>query len=127
MSYRQSATSLDLIFTSFNGAVQALERETGHERWQQPGPSFNRPVLCTDGVRLYAFNTGTLSALDAGTGTPLWRVVVPIDIDASEPRLELVRDTILLAHNGILFAYATQDGSLRWKRRAANFTFASDR
>lgn len=121
MSYRESAPPLDLVFTFYFGMVRAIDLQSGQVRWQWPSPTVNSPVLCARDGRLFHLSAGVLTALDAASGTPMWSVIVPLDLNSRPPRLDVVRDAVLIAHEGVLHAYAALDGASRWRVSTTQF------
>jgi len=67
------AARMDMVFIGIKGAVLALDRATGVERWRTgiKGSDFVN-VVVQDGD-LYAATKGELCRLDPATGTILWQ------------------------------------------------------
>jgi outer membrane protein assembly factor BamB len=62
----------DLVFVGIRGALVALDRTTGTERWRTRLKG-QQPILFTlDGPGLYATANGEAFCLDAATGAVLW-------------------------------------------------------
>lgn len=121
MPFRSSASPLDLVFTTFNGTVRALDPHSGQERWRFAPPSVRvNPALLRDQELLFLYGDGLIVALEVSTGTERWRVTPPLERVLS-PRLELVEQVLLVGSGHELFAYAKLDGALLWQTRCASW------
>ncbi len=125
MSYRDNALPLELVFTTFNGQVTALDLDTGRVLWQHLMPTAANPELQAGEDCLFLFSgAGVLTSLDAASGQVLWSVQLPIDIptDGSmrAARVVVRRSTVLVMVSGTVYAYAVEAGTLRWQARATN-------
>ena len=63
----------DTIYIGMKGAVMALERNTGKERWRTHLKSSHFVVVVLDGDLLIAHTKGELFGVDAKTGEILWK------------------------------------------------------
>lgn len=63
----------DFVYVGIAGAVVALDRTTGGERWRTRLKRTQPVILMSDGDRLYATTLGTAFCLDPATGTVLWQ------------------------------------------------------
>ncbi|MEO8798114.1 MAG: PQQ-binding-like beta-propeller repeat protein [Polyangiaceae bacterium] len=122
MSYRDNALPLELVFTTFNGQVTALDLDTGRVCWQHVMPTAANPALEAGEERLFLFSTaGVLTSLDAASGQIMWSAQLPIDIPTDgAARVVVRRSTVLVMISGTVYAYAVENGSLRWQARATN-------
>jgi outer membrane protein assembly factor BamB len=90
----------------------ALYRETGIVAWIRPYPTAAPLVL--GGSSLFFVGDGAISALDAASGSHLWKA--PVDAPLSAP---LVSDSgwlFALTQAGDLLAFRAADGTLIWKQ-----------
>lgn len=114
--YREPAeTDRDLLITAFHGRVLALERATGHVRWEV--------VLAQGGhVDLHVGHTTVLTAtaqnlvfLDYATGAVRRVIELTTDSVARRPVVLVDGERLFVGYAGELRCY-TQDGELVWTR-----------
>jgi outer membrane protein assembly factor BamB len=106
----------DMVYVTSKGfsgsAAEALDAETGAQRWIAPIGEFSAtaPAL-VDGVLLVGSDTGELVGLDAATGVESWRVTVPNKVD-----IDLNQESPPLVGNGWVFVTDDDGGvvGLQW-------------
>lgn len=122
MPYRAASVPLDLVITSFNGRLRALDTRTGKARWDYaPSSVLANPEICTDATRIYLFLEGTLTALALIDGQKLWSVSLGIDSAPRATRIEAHGDVVLVSVQGQLYACSTETGAVQWQARAASW------
>ncbi|MEA3253216.1 MAG: outer membrane protein assembly factor BamB [Pseudomonadota bacterium] len=126
-----------LVVQSVDGAVTALDRASGEERWTYTS---NEPALTLRGtgtprvinqVSFAGFANGRLVTLDNRSGQPLWdmRVAVPsgrtevdrlVDLDG-QPLLTRDGRLYVTSYNGRLLALEATSGEIIWERDASSY------
>lgn len=67
----------DVVFVGIKGAVLALDRGTGTERWSTSLKGSDYVGLVAEGGQIYATSKGRVYCLDGYTGTILWENGLP--------------------------------------------------
>ncbi len=94
------------------GSDYAFNASTGKEVWTySAGWSYSSPAV--DNGIYYARSSGYITALNASTGSLIWRSTLWGNGDGSPI---IVDDTIYLAESGLVYALNAQDGSLKWSK-----------
>ncbi|MCC5881981.1 MAG: outer membrane protein assembly factor BamB [Halomonas sp.] len=121
-----------LVVQSVDGAVTALDRRTGQERWVH---TTNEPSLTLRGtgtpsvidqVTFAGFANGRLATLDNRSGQPLWerRIAVPRGRSEIDRMVDLGGQPVLTpdgrlfvsSYNGRLVALDATSGEMLWER-----------
>jgi outer membrane protein assembly factor BamB len=126
-----------LVVQSVDGAVTALDRRTGQERWVHTSP---QPSLTLRGtgtpsviepVTFAGFANGRLVTLDNRNGQPLWerRIAVPRGRSEIERLVDLNGQPVLTpdgrlfvtSYNGRLVALDATSGDILWEREHSSY------
>jgi outer membrane protein assembly factor BamB len=126
-----------LVVQSVDGAITALDRRTGRERWvhttTEPALTLRGTgtPMVIDPVTFAGFANGRLATLDNRSGQPLWerRIAVPrgrseIDrmVDLSgQPVLTPDGRLFVTSYNGRLVALEAQSGEVLWQREHSSY------
>ncbi|MEW9891804.1 MAG: outer membrane protein assembly factor BamB [Candidatus Symbiodolus clandestinus] len=135
-----------VIIHTNNGALEALEQQTGQMRWQQildiPMLSLrgsSNPVACIEGIVVIGSKNGCVHAFTVEQGELLWQQQIAQPTGATEldrlndvaatPRI--VGDRVFaLSYHGTLSALALHSGQVIWQRpisSASDFMVDGDR
>lgn len=113
--YRASARATPLLFTTFNGVLNALELETGTERWQHTasGQLRSSALVVADDDHVFVISD-VVAALHHETGQLLWTCPLPFQKIADA----IVRDAYLIVSGaGLICAIDTARGVEAWRAR----------
>jgi alcohol dehydrogenase (cytochrome c) len=94
-------------------AVKALDATTGHVRWQyvspsrKPNPEETGGLLSTAGGLVFGGDLDSFFALDAKTGSELWRFYAGGDVVAAPITCEVAgRQYVVMSAGDSIFAFA---------------------
>jgi outer membrane protein assembly factor BamB len=110
-----------IIGTDSQGITYALELETGKLKWEKDlnykrAPGFVSGLV-TDGAVVYTGFGKALEAIDAQTGTTIWRNKEWDGGMGSTPTMTIAGDVLIASANwGALYAHDAKTGKLLWKR-----------
>lgn len=122
MPYREAEVPVQLVFTTFNGVLRAIDVTSGEVAWERVLPDVTTAAsLLANGKQLYVYSGNVLTACDAETGAVRWKAMLTPSLNALA-RIEMLGDTVLVAAVHILHAVSAVDGHVRWKVRVGQWT-----
>ena len=120
-------TDQDLLLTSLQDQLYALDVLTGGTKWAYPSNS--RPggvVLSRDGIELWWSSDGRLYALEAATGIPLWSITTTDLIERAV--IDEVQSLAYVAYGSeFIECRSLADGNIRWSYSWAGLYSAEER
>jgi outer membrane protein assembly factor BamB len=113
------------MYFETDAVLHALDAATGEERWNRTiGRSLTHALTVADGVVYCGLRQGFKSyfaAMDADTGTTLWKLKTAEDIHGQVSSIAVSGDTVYFGtESGVLRAADTAGGALRWDYRTAS-------
>jgi outer membrane protein assembly factor BamB len=107
------------IFAASTVGIAAFQTLTGRKLWHVDTTERVDSRLALHGNRLFAVtSSGTLYALDAGTGKAMWAQPTRLDVAVEGPLAADANSIYVVADPGVLFSVAQATGVLNWTYRA---------
>ena len=100
-----------------SGVVHALDTASGHKRWStQTDGAIDGAAAGVGNLALTATEGGSAYALDAQTGSVIWKATLPPGVTHS---VTASAGTVFVGAKGILVALRLSDGSILWQSPVA--------
>jgi outer membrane protein assembly factor BamB len=119
-----SADCGSIFVSSSQGDFDAVSTADGKLKWTlNTGQSSRAPSFSADGGTAFVMSLNNVSALDTVHGTVKWRHG---SVSSMTPTISFDGSTVFAAaRNGTLYAFAADDGTLKWKHATGGLAYSS--